>query len=467
MMKYLTVLILFTISFLVFSKDENTPKIIVLRQSSLDGLSREEGVNLRRSSLEAILLAKKFELSLADLKKDELGKDKVWYLFQTEVVKTTNSEWNMKYELIEMPSGNIINRVIEKRVLGQQLQYRGRINSLKLIFGKYVNESTGALEKEIVIPLDQYVEVNEKKPDEESNKNELPSDVPVSVNLILEEEKASPKMDLKEEEVSKNKENEAEKPKVGKKNLANSSLNNQVTISNFSSPNIDLAKEPYKPEEIKISNFVRSFSYSLGLEKETIDSSLVFTSNETVNTEISLSRLMLRLSMNSSDDVNGNYIKHHLGLSKTVGDNEYKVGPKLSLGSSYHYELLERRLRFGANAELERSGYANLRSRGEGIQAITSTILYGGVGCQFLFELGKYPSMLSLGFKRSFWGNSDIADGGESAIVDGSKTELSFKSLVYGMWGFNLVAETGTINSAVSTKLDNKHSMMAIYVVYN
>lgn len=466
MMKILLSLIFLLFSIPSFSKNENVPNIIVFKQNKIDGLSKDEEVNLRKSSLEAILLAKKFELSLADLKNEKLGKDKVWYLFLTSINKNTESEWDMRFELVEQPSGNIINRVTEKRVLKQQLQYRARINSLKLIFGKYVNETTGAIEKNIVIPLDEYVEIKSSGDEKSSHENELKVENPASVSLDFEPEKLVD-MKFQEKDNPEKKEDEVDPPKVQKPRINRTESNNPVTISNFTSPNINLEKLPYKPEEIKISKYVKSFSYETGVEKETIESSLVFTSSENVNTDISLSRLMLKFALNSSDDVNGNYLKHAFSFSKNIGDNEYKVGPKLTLGSSYHYEILERRLRLGASGELERSGYANLRSRGEGIQAITSTLLYGGVGMQLIFEISNYNSVLSLNFKRSFWGSSDIADGGNSAMIDGSKIELSLKTTVYELWGISFLAASGNVNSAVSTKLNNKHNMMALYVAYN
>lgn len=470
MMKLLY-LLHFLFIFNLFAAQDEGPKIITMNFQQVQNLTQEELSNLRKSALEVVLLAKKFELSVSELNKAKLAEGKNWYEFQTKIAKNPENDFEMEYLLLEKPSNNIINRVKESKVQSSKIQYRARILSLKLLFGKYVNDVTGEVSEYKVIPLNEFQEPLEgelKTPPEAKEKLKNP-DQPASVldinELDLPEFNFPPVKKVTEVE-DKKEDPKIENPKKSSEGFK-SEKSFPVSISNFSSPNINLEKLPYQPDLPKPSLYKTTFSYAVGLEKEAITSNIVFGTNEAVDLEINLDRLTFKFMANHFDNGNGHYFHFGGALSTNVGENEYGVGSRFMAFGDYHLDIYEEKVFAGPLAEIERNGYANLRDRGEGIKPVSTNLVWVGIGGKFVWEMSNRVVTTTLALKKTFIANSDIGPGGDSVMVEGSKGQFGIKSTVYGNWGLELNVERMNVTSVVASKINNEHTLAAFNVVYN
>lgn len=461
----------FLFIFNLFAAQDEGPKIITLNFNEVQNLTQEELANLRKSAIEVVLLAKKFELSVSKLNEVKLAENKVWYEFRTKVQSSSDNEFDLEYSLFEMPTNKIINKIKESKVQNSKLQYRGRILSLKLLFGKYVDDSTGVVSEYKVIPLNEFQEPKEgefKAPPEAKEKIKNP-DQPASVLDINELELPAfnfPPVKKVTNIDEKNDEPKIEPPKKSSEGLKGEK-NFPVSISNFSSPNINLEKLPYQPDIPKPSLYKTTFSYAVGLEKEAITSNIVFGTNEAVDLEINLDRLMFKFITNHFDNGNGHYFHFGGALSTNVGKNEYGVGSRFMAFGDYHLDIYQEKIFAGPLAEIERNGYANLRDRGEGIKPVSTNLVWVGIGGKFVWEMSTRVITTTLALKKTFIANSDIGPGGDSVMVEGSKGQFGVKSTIYGNWGLELNVERMNVTSVVASKLNNEHTLAAFNVVYN
>lgn len=467
MIKALITLFTFIIFSLVASA-QDAPKPIVIKLDQTAGIEKNEITSLRRSIIESIILAKKFELSLANFDAKKVDENKIWYEFRADVSRSNNFENDVTFKLIERPSGYLINVVKESALHNTRLQYRVRVMALKLLFGKYVNELTGELlPNPEVIPLDVYIEDKEKKIN--NKKASINTDkMPIPEFAVGDSELAS--LNRKLAEIQKaNKEAAEQNAQIAKKVRADEIIapTNLPTINSFSSPDLDLRKGPEMQEKSSPSTYQKSFSYSVGFEKESIESNIVFITNEAVDVEINIDRVYAKVISKHYDTGKNNYFNFSGMLSKNVGKNEYGVTPKVLISGDYFYDLFEQRFMVGVIGELERNGYANLRQRGEGITAISSTMAWIGVGTKYGFTLYDRAFVSSFAFKRTFIANSDIGTNGDSVLIEGSKIQAGIGCKIVGLWGLEINVEKSSFTSVVVSKLENQHFSTSLNLVYN
>lgn len=453
-------LILFTLFFILsITQVHGADKMMLLDFDEIQNLELDEVNNIRKSTIEIVAFSKKFNLVLAKVNKKTLAQKHVWYEVKVEIKRVNIFESSMKMSLIEMPSGHLINIVQEPKVTNLKLQYRARMNVLKLLFGKNFNEENGEVINDEIIPLDEYI--NERgvriEVDKKNKKN------------IYEPNKLEDKApELDPESEDKDKKNppppEEPVPAVVKKGPPKKY---PVTISKFESPNLNLSKEAIKPivRKSKINKY--SFNYMLGLEKEYIESTNQFVSNEQVELVVNLDRLIVGFGINvAPEDSDGSY-GFGLMLSKNVGENEYGVSPKYLLTANYDYDLYNQNIFVGAFAEFERSGYINIRNRGSGIENIDSNLLWMGIGAKLVFNLFGAEVETSAKLMKTFIANSNLGIDKKSVQMDGSKFQITAGSKIYKKIGIEFAYENVDVSSMILSKIETKHSVTTVKLVYN
>ena len=436
------------------------PKIISLETVNITSLSPKDLVALRKNVMEIILFTKKFELSLSNLSKTKKMGERIWYEMDISIKSINDFESEIIYILREKPTDYIVNRVIEKNVQSSKLQYRSRINALKLLFGKNVNDETGEISNFELIPLDEYLEGPKKEIHEdpiESSEDSL-NNVNPSAKDSKENPKKKNKIEPLESFLDKNMPLQKER-----KNRAN-----QVAINKFDSPDLNLSKElPSEKETGRIPRIL-GLEYFLGFEKETIESINSFKeTGEELRLDINLDRIVFNVYGNTYNKENYNNIRYGLGLSKNVGDNIYGVAPKINLNAAYLFNLYDQKWYLGGLVDLEKSGYVSVPIRGEGVQSIDTFYVWSGIESKVNFSTFGLPTHMRLSFKKSFMANASAGSNTKSVDLEGSRIDVAMGWLITKRLGIEFKYEFGNFTANTNVKLENNHNLTALRIFYN
>lgn len=432
-------------------------KMMTFDISKLKDMTLNEVSFVRKSIVEAIFAAKIFEVTFGHVD-EKVGKNKVWYEISVAHKKEENGLSHLEFFFKEKPSGQLINYISERNLPRAKVQYRSRVLVYKLMFGRWFNEKTGVLEKPVV--------VNMENP---SSDNIVDDEVPEAQEEVNEENGPDEEYEIKNGKRVKKKKTSEEKKDDKKETPPKSTEKKKVEIQDFDSPNLNLTKNSTNPKvQRKPSlNWLSRFDYSLGYQKETALSDVKLSQSEEVETETSIQRVALKVSSNLRVE---SWIQHfHYGfvISKVVAEEQYSIPPRLNIFGNFNYDLWSSFLFAGVNMEYDRLGFVNIASRGEGLKAFSSNILWVGFGLRYIDQIKGRIIALEADMKKAMLANSDVSASGDSVPLDGNKLHLQGRVSLYGSWGLGFSYENIALNSVTDSSLDNRHSIFGMYVTYN
>lgn len=214
----------------------------------------------------------------------------------------------------------------------------------------------------------------------------------------------------------------------------------EVTISDFSSPDIDLTRgeNPIRSNTTPW-DLVHSFDIGLSVSRENIDSTnIIEVSNQITNSGLSAVHYM------NLDGTNSNKIRSRLSLSRPISKTEYKFKPRIIVGSYYHLSRFTRLFQPFAGLSLNSSSFVNLEGRGEGLRHFTTLALWYEGGIMIDLADLNLGTQIILSMGKTFTAESNYTAKDSSLALEGTLTTISLNQNIWKM--FNLYYEFRNYN---------------------
>lgn len=188
-----------------------------------------------------------------------------------------------------------------------------------------------------------------------------------------------------------------------------------VSISNFSSPDIDLSKMPPTPiGDGANKKPVGFFSYSIAYGNENLQSAnIIEVTNE-------LSYLGLRVEFDYfTDGIESNHFQLSSNVRKPMTDSEFEFSTRFNFSLSYNLTALSSVAYPFLGLSLETSSFVNLGPIGEGLRLWSTQTLWSFMGGTLDFKRLGVATSVSFYIGKSFIASTDYTSNTAKTGLDG------------------------------------------------
>lgn len=436
---------------------------ISLKMDELKNLTNYEIDFLKKSAFEAVVASRSFEIILVE-KQLNTAPGEVYFNISLASQITNDGKYNLEFNLLEVPSGEVISKVTANKIEREKVQLTSRKMLYTLIFEKYnPKESELSVKEEIVKAIEKAAKNNANaKNQNRSSKN--------SVRNKLE---VKPREDEKPiEEPGKEKapnDKQVDDEKKNEKSPPRAIMPNSSKTNNFESPNLDLRKEVEKEKKDSGFKFTlkSNYEFSLGYEKEESIANSVIDSEATLETNTNTTLLALNFQANSKIEEWDKYFSYGGTFTKIISDDVYGIPPRLSINLKYNQNIWARLLFVNFVLEYERFSFVSLAQRGSGLSAFSNNTLWTGADLVYEDEIYSKKTTLGISINKVLVGTSDLTLLDKSITIDGNKLKIWAKRNIWREFGLQLHYATISFSSLSSTKYETNHSVVGLNLTYN
>jgi hypothetical protein len=356
--------------------------------------------------------------------------------------------------LFDTQTNEIKNQIKRTRIQEQQLIFTYS-NVIRSLFGPRETNSE-------VLPDFEFSQLQQPPPPlappeknkQERSKSDKQSQDPQAGDLPPEDHQDPVVTDNKKEEDKKDDRQEENKPKRP----------NEVAISNFESPDIDLTRgeNPIKLDSRKWE-FMHRFIVGLSLNKESINSeNLIEVENNLTNAALHAHHLM------KLDGPRSNMLRSRLSMIRPQSKTEFKFKPRLVVGTYFHLSRFTDFFQPFFGLTLNSSSFVNLAQRGQGLRNFnTSTIWYEGGLMADLTAISTGTLVgFSIGKTLSSSTNYTATDSTEVDLIGEIMTLFIFQRI----WNkISIFAELRSYSFRIATiqQFENRYSEQALGLTFS
>lgn len=445
--------------------EETDKKFIIIDGPKItDGKASVEG-QLRKTIMSIFLKDKQYTILLnkeINLRKSKLQAFRVKISGKRVVNKGSKAYYSLGMSLFNEKQGKEVRELFETEVAERHLFYRVRLMIYELMYGDAYLEM-----------LDKDAREKEKKRRDKKKRNKPKKPKAAKLNKgektpaeIKAEEEAKAKALAKKKRMLKKKKALLAKKKKKKKKKG------KVAISNFSSPDLDLRKDPAKPEATKGPfKAYYDFSYGLGYARETLNSKAkvqiaTTTTSFEVENNLSLLQLMIRGNARLAPKE-----KMGLGLaarlSKIMGETDYEVAAPMSIDTFLFkgFEAFPINFKFGF--KYETNSFANLGFSSQGVQPWSNKIIWYNWGVDLTLPLKSYWLTVGAEMGKIFSGSTNHQTKNTQTPLEGSRMDMFVRSKISTSFSLEIKKSTISVSSLGSKNLENDQDQTVLTLIYN
>lgn len=469
-MKVLLFLILSFSSLCAFAQDGPTEAEIEVEKKYIiiDGPKIKDGKislenQLRKTIMSIFLKDKQYTILLnkeIDLKRSKLQAFRINISGVRVQDKKKKSSYELTMSLVDERQGKEVRDLIESEIAERHLFYRTRLMVYELLYGEAYLEM-----------LDKDARAKEKKRRDKKKKkvNKKPiTKRPPPIDKTPAEIKAEAEakaLAKKIKKLKKKKELLAKQKKKRKKK-------GKVTISKFDSPDLDLRKDPAKPESTKGPfKAYYDFSYGLGYARETLNSKAkvqiaTTTTSFEVENNLALLQLMVRANARLAPKQ-----KMGLGLtariSKIMGETDYEVAAPMSVDAFIFKGFDAIPINFKLGFKYETNSFANLGFASSGIQPWSNKVVWLNYGVDLTLPLRNYWIAVGADIGSVFTGSTNHQTKSTFTPLEGSRIDMYVRSKITGSLSLEVKKSTISVSSLGSKNLENDQDQTTLTLIYN
>lgn len=436
-------LIVFSIN--IFSQENSIKMPLYLNFDLSSKLIALEQKLIKKSTFEAILSTKEFELrlnsfdSLGDL--DTSKKPKI--LIMAKILNKDESLYEIDLELINLANKKLINKKVKESVSSRKLQLTYRKLLYQLLYEENFDENSNKLRNSNTIDLFH------PRPNIDQSKS-------LWKGNLLEKEKSSGVNDQNE----KSKDDLPLKEEIEKKKTLRQNHKKNITISDFSSPDIVPEQEKSIVEEEKFKRKWKSkSSLYLGYEAERIKSSALIEVTE--NNQL----LSIGGNMNLFKEGEPNYFSLNGKFSKVSTDNRLDKAPVFEFGGKYNSNVFNQDVFLAGGLDFESSNFINVASEESGAAVWTNSYLWMTFETRFLTYFYKKKTQFKMLLKMLFVGSSDL-DSSSKVKLSGTHFAFMGRRSLYKKFMGELRFEVREITAANFDGLKIIHQTVGYFILY-
>lgn len=466
-MKTLSFVLLLLISPLLFPQEEQLTDIekqyILLDGPRIDKADKKLLTELRKTVMSILLKDPTYTILLnkdVNLRKSKLQAFRIDIVGNFKKDKSRDkNQYDLQMTLFNEKNGKTVREIYEIRIAERHLFYRIRIMVYELLYGE-----------DYLQKLDKKAREKEKK--RKSKREKLPKpDFKSSLKKggdpkeIEKSEEGEPKDKLAKEKKKKEEELAKKKTKKSKKKT-------KVSISNFSSPDLDLRKESRRsgPEKGPFKAYY-DFSYGMGYTRETLNSKAkvkisTTTTEFEVENNLSLLQLMVRGNARlAPKDTMGLALQAR--LSRILGKTDFDVSAPMSLDFFIFKGFEALPIQFSFGFKYEAHSFANLGFASTGVQPWMNKIMWYTVGASLKIPVRNYWMSIGAEMGKVFSGSTNHQTKNTETPLGGSRLDIYLRSKLSGNLSLEFRKSTISVSSLGSANLDNSQDQTILSLIYN
>ncbi len=434
---------------------------IGVKSSYTSSLSATERSFLKKNIFEILMQTNRFNIILGG----QFKKTKMNNFFSLTVQitdapalgDTRTNDLNVKLILRDEIEDFLINFKQENRVLRDKLQITLKSMLYSIFYGQNYDIAKDELIEDKIIPLKKKFkekrvspkvppvvspEVPPVTPDEpqEAKEEVIPSEQPPKIqNDTVPPKKPEEKTTLKKKEKKKD----------------------EVKISDFNSPNLDLEKDsPKPPKEIKLSStWTNSFRMYVG----SVDEEIIADSIVTIGT--TTSRIVLGANGHVGVENKNHFYTYGAEIGLLKGEHEFGFGPKYDFYGGYNIAPFGTWFSVGPSVSLSNLNYAAVFTEGAGEKRFSGGGLWIGGKSEIFFDFNSWSILLDFRYQKIMAGSISNSDGA-SEEASGTKTIMSASVSIWKGWGIGVRNETIEMTTLADSNLVVRDDSFGIFLTY-
>lgn len=446
----------------VFSQDTNATKAketvkynIGVKSSYSTSLTETEKNYIKKNIYEILMQTNRFNIILGHqykkTKRDNLFSLTLQITDAPKLSEERDDDLNVKLILKDEVEGYLINFKQEKRVLRNKLQSTLRSMIYGIFYGKNYDEELDKVIVDQIIPLKKKANLNKK-----NEKSDQSSEIEKKLEPTVEEIDPQPP-EQEEEDEDKDDPPEEEKPKKEKKKKKKE----DVEISDFDSPNLDLEKEDIpKREEVEIPDkWANQLRFYFGnVDEEIISDSIVQIGTTT-------SRIVLGVNGHQGVEGRNHFYTFGAEVGLIKGEHEFGFGPKYDIYGGYNIAPFGKFFSIGPAISLSNLNYAAVFERGAGTKKFSGSGIWAGAKSEIFIDIGFIDILFDFRYQKVMVG-SITSSAGDEVEASGTKTIMQARIALWNNWGIGVRNESIEMSTLVDSNLVVRDDSFGIFLTY-
>jgi len=450
---FLFIFIVLTYSFAGFPKGEGdvVKNHIYVDFTKAQDLNDQEIQFIRKSAFEVIFVSKAFKLLLHESDMQNQSTKQAVYKIETIIFEEDpdTSLYSIDFFLIDTKNNLFLHKIHESHVAKSKVQFRARVMLFKLIFGKNFDEKNNQLLKSEISP-------SLLSPGIKNDRNNLNQESPNYIQKFYQELMNQFNRRKNSQPVQPTPTPPAKSPEAD--TVLRKYKEDRVNISNFASPNLNLARNtPSEAESTKNRlNLVSNYNFGVGYNSDS------FTSKALIETQSEVKRYIIDLGINFKAPKSDRFTSINASYSQIVGDDDYKIGPIYSLQSTYNFNLGWESLFIGPALEYQSFSFVNLGERGTDLQTWSNNIIWMGARMLLILPIRSSKLIVNLDFYKTAHASTNFKDKQGSIPLNGDKTYYAVSYVFWKNFGLKVFKTDISLYSFSDTNLSNHHSQYGL-----
>jgi len=414
-------------------------------------LNDQEIQFIRKSAFEAIFVSKSFNLLLHESEMQSQSVKQIVYKIEAIIFEEdpNSSLYSIDFFLIDTKNNLFLHKIHESHVAKSKVQFRARVMLFKLIFGKNFDEKSNQLLKSEISPTLLSPGIKNDRdnlnPESQSYIEKFYQEL---MNQFNRRKNSQPTLPVPPPP--------AKPPETD--TVLRKYKEDRVSISNFESPNLNLARNP--PSETEKAqnrlNLISNYNFGVGYNADS------FTSKALIETQSEVKRYIIDLGVNIKAPKSDRFTSLNASYAQIVGDDDYKIGPIYALQSTYNFNLGWQALYLGPALEYQSFSFVNLGARGTGLQTWSNKIIWVGAHLLLIVPIKNSKLIVNLDFYKTGHASTNFKDKQGSIPLSGDKTNYAISYIFWKNFGLKVFKTDIKLYSFSDTNLSNHHSQYGL-----
>jgi hypothetical protein len=429
-------------------QDRTVKQYLQFANFEIQHLPEQVRDQVRKSSYNFGMRLKQYEILIGN-QRSALSEDISLHEISVRITPTTWREgqsqgYNIEVKLIDKNNDEILNQITRPRIHEHQIVF-----NLNQILSNIFNAKRQEM-------LTASLESGDNSPDSEtttaSELGDRSSPPPPDKNNDPDDESSYEEQSLD----SKEKKNDKNEPEVSR-----NKREQEITISNFSSPDIDLTRgdNPIKPTSNNWE-FIHSFSAGLIVARESISSvDIIDVTNQVLSSGLTATHQMYFNGLNS------NSLLTRATLMKPVSKTDFKFKPRTIINTHYVISRFRTFVQPFAGLGHSSSSFVNLGRRAEGLRHFDSSAEWALIGLRFDGRLVNLNSRLNLSVGKSISARTNFSSPNSTFEMAGNLLSIDISQKVWGILDLYYEMRRYQFTSEVLQDFVNTHNEHFIGVI--